>query len=1828
MSDFRISRFKYNWRAIWAADTVYNPDDVVSVGGKVYTCLKRHTADANFYNDLNYFNNDIPPAAEPKWELMADGVSWLGNWQPSTYYEVGDIIKFGGNNFVCLLDHTSVASADDFADDYITNNRWAAISNYTSWEEVWTPGTYYPIGSLVKYSGNLYICITAHTSTTEPSQLNQDISNWQLYVYGIHWRGVWNTNTLYYVDDVVRYGGILYKCIGQHNSASTTAAGLELNSPSWTVLVPSVSYQGNWNASQRYRLNDVVKYGSYTYVCSVYHTSTESFDPSKWQIFCPGLEFETNWNSVTVYNPGDIVLNGGYLFVSTSTNVNSRPTFDQSATNSDWELLFQGTKIRGAWSSTTTYLTGDVVRRNGQLYIAKQNLSAGIDVDLIGDGSSINEPYWDLFMPGVNWTGGWGSARTYLIGDLVSWRGGTYRCLLKHISNDDNRPDQDVSNSFWIPYTYGDPTNVLSFLGDIKTFGVKEDGSTIGPKNLTVGTELQTLRAGELEISWEDFNESDKVYFVSLDGKDGNNRGTTLNAPWRTLRYALENITGPATVFVKTGYFEEILPLTVPANVAVVGDELRGTVIAPAVNWYTTADINAYRAIILSLSAVMPFVVRNNEIGSTDPLSPAFGSVKYAIVDQDLSGAPASLIDVTTIQLLLELLDDYTSTGLGDTIIGTNTLSLDADRLRAAEKLLENIDFIVSQTKGYVDTILSSYSYTDWQLEVNTERIVKAIIHDLQYPGNFKTANLGKYFYNGSNPITNKKSDMFRLRDGSGLRNCTLVGLEGELGNLNIYLTRRPNAGAYAALDPGWGTTDSTTWIVNRSPYVQNVTTFGTACLGLKIDGTLHFGGNKTIVANDFTQILSDGIGVWANGDGKTEVVSVFTYYNHIGYLATDGGKIRGTNGNCSYGTFGAVAEGFDLTETPITATVNNRYYDATVDEVFTVNGEIVRLFYDHAGEQYTTATYTASGSGINASFLSDEFRNFSIYQARLLDPGDSSTPGGSGYTLALNAAQSGNLNTITLAASDQATANEYRTLRIVINSGTGAGQYGYIADYDAAGKVVYVAKEFYYNPGHSDTVGYTATATTTGTDRITLSSVNGLVIDDELWFTGTTFGGITTKTLYYITAIVGSQIVVSLTQGGGPVALSTAAGSMVLHKAGWEHFQPGRPIQSVLDTTTGYSIEPRVVVQHPTLQINSRSLPLSSTWKTIGYGNNTYVVLADGNGNGSTAAAYSSNGVSWTSGIISSGVWNDVAYGNSNFVAVSRDGKAATSADGVTWSLRTIPSAEYTSVTFGDGVFVAVASGGNRAARSTNNGVTWSAVTLPEGADWSSVAYGKGIFVAVAQSDSSLTQTAYSTDDGQTWISGSFAGGCKSVTYGNNRFVAIAGGYGGAQNTFISFDGITWTSGRLPFAANWQSIAYGQGQFLAVANTEQRAAYSYDGINWKTINQTIADSFVDIVFGTVSNAPTFISIAGGSNSVEVINLGARALGRVNLNSNRISSINFWENGSNYSSLPAVSVIDPNNSSNAVAELRIGNGVLGNPSIINGGAGYTNTSTRVTVSGDGFTDLFQIGRLFVVDGAARIPGPGDNLAIAGIDDYIYKILEAEVLSGGPGNYRLLLSIAKNMGVAESPTHGTNVTIRQNYSQVRLTGHDFLDIGLGNFAQTNYPNTLFPIGTVLAPEDEIKEAGGGRVFYTSTDQDGNFRCGELFAVEQATGTVTISADFFQLEGLEELALGGVTVGGSGVVIREFSTDPFFVADSNNIVPTQKAIKEYLARRISGGGADAFTGQFTAGVIRVGPTSITTTTGDRIDIPVPVKFNGPVDGAMLYYTYFLAGETLDN
>jgi hypothetical protein len=133
----------------------------------------------------------------------------------------------------------------------------------------------------------------------------------------------------------------------------------------------------------------------------------------------------------------------------------------------------------------------------------------------------------------------------------------------------------------------------------------------------------------------------------------------------------------------------------------------------------------------------------------------------------------------------------------------------------------------------------------------------------------------------------------------------------------------------------------------------------------------------------------------------------------------------------------------------------------------------------------------------------------------------------------------------------------------------------------------------------------------------------------------------------------------------------------------------------------------------------------------------------------------------------------------------------------------------------------------------------------------------------------------------------------------------------------------------------------------------------------------------------------------------------------------------------------------------------------------------------------------------------------------------------------------------------------NVTV--NISTCRATGHDFLDIGTGGFNSSNYPNVIFGEPGEKQEANEVVEKGKGRVFYVSTDQNGIFRVGRFFSVDQGTGTVTFSAS---------LALSDVDGLGfkRGVVITEFSTDTAMTDNASDTVPTESAIRGYVNRRL--------------------------------------------------------------
>ena len=122
----------------------------------------------------------------------------------------------------------------------------------------------------------------------------------------------------------------------------------------------------------------------------------------------------------------------------------------------------------------------------------------------------------------------------------------------------------------------------------------------------------------------------------------------------------------------------------------------------------------------------------------------------------------------------------------------------------------------------------------------------------------------------------------------------------------------------------------------------------------------------------------------------------------------------------------------------------------------------------------------------------------------------------------------------------------------------------------------------------------------------------------------------------------------------------------------------------------------------------------------------------------------------------------------------------------------------------------------------------------------------------------------------------------------------------------------------------------------------------------------------------------------------------------------------------------------------------------------------------------------------------------------------------------------------------------------------------MNIGTGNKTQTNYPGDP---NQPPAQANEVVELAQGRVYYVSTDQSGNFRVGNYFRIDQATGRATLDASAFDLSGLTSLRLGSIGAQ-LGASINEFSTDGTLSGNSTTAVPTESAVKTYVDTKLEG------------------------------------------------------------
>jgi hypothetical protein len=374
------------------------------------------------------------------------------------------------------------------------------------------------------------------------------------------------------------------------------------------------------------------------------------------------------------------------------------------------------TSFTGRYSVTTNYLSGDYVLYGGKLYQAITNNTAT---------SPANVSVWTLISPSFSWLGNWSIDTTYSIGQSVSYGNTKYLCLVN--SNVGNQPD--ISPNQWRIFNNNYNAVVTNQPGDIQYEGITK------PIRLPVGNTTQVLTVSNLGFPvWANtfsVNATANVYYVATNGIDDTNSGTSINNPWKTLQYATQRVSNNSTIYVKSGTYNETLPIVVPQGVSIVGDTIRTTIIQP---------------------------------------------------------------------------------------------------------------------------------------------------------------------------ISGNTGTMFLMSDSSFVTQLTVKGMTG-FSSTNNSINGATIAGVVFALNPA-------SPVINKSPYIKDVTTILSGGIGALIDGSVHTTGYKSMLVDSVTFINDNGVGVLVNNGGRLEAVSTFTYYCYFGFAANSGATIRTMGCNDAYGTYGVSADG------------------------------------------------------------------------------------------------------------------------------------------------------------------------------------------------------------------------------------------------------------------------------------------------------------------------------------------------------------------------------------------------------------------------------------------------------------------------------------------------------------------------------------------------------------------------------------------------------------------------------------------------------------------------------------------------------------------------------------------------------------------------------------------------------------------------------------------------------------------------------------------------------------------------------------------------------
>ena len=451
---------------------------------------------------------------------------------------------------------------------------------------------------------------------------------------------------------------------------------------------------------------------------------------------------------------------------------------------------------------------------------------------------------------------------------------------------------------------------------------------------------------------------------------------------------------------------------------------------------------------------------------------------------------------------------------------------------------------------------------------------------------------------------------------------------------------------------------------------------------------------------------------------------------------------------------------------------------------------------------------------------------------------------------------------------------------------------------------------------------------------------------------------------------------------------------------------------------------------------------------------------------------------------------------------------------------------------------------------------------------------YGDADFQLVPSSNSNGAYT-FSVSP-STWVSRTSAAdnNWNSVAYGNGLWVAVA--FSGTGNRVMtSPDGITWTSRTSAADNNWKSVAYGNGLWVAVASsgTGNRVMTSPDGITW-----TIRTSADDINWTSVAydNGLWVAVAASGVNRVmtspDGINWTLRTTSSAENQWNSVAygnglwvAVSYSGNGDRVMTSPdgITWTIRTSAADNSWRSVAYGNGLWVAVS-------YFGSGNNVMTSPDGIT---WTGRTGIPDGFWLSVAYGNGLWVAvGEADKVMTSPDGinwTIRTSAANNYWSSVSYDNGLWVAVAFSGTGNRVMTSNYSinivvansnMLHIVGSGSATIEVTQAATSNYEaRTVTASVTVAKASPGLRMSYGGQNSIYNRYGDGNVNIRD-YLITNSNGDYTFSVSpstVATIVGANNNKLNIVGVGTATLTITQASTANYSAQTINVPVTIAKA-----------------------------------------------------------------------